>query len=94
MVATAGFFRYRRVNFQSAFHRGNGCYRDRKFAKFIDRANSSHQGEASVRLFIAAMVATMRYSYKEAVGNVSFSPLFIGAMVATKQGQIGQLEKQ
>ena len=46
MVATVGAHNqtFPKVTFQSAFHRGNGCY--------------SHMGGAFSPLFIAAMVAT------------------------------------
>ena len=77
MVATSyeQFYGFCGSGFQSAFHRGNGCYRGGVKCQ-------SRQPRAFSPLFIAAMVATRLFGRTPSVTN-TFSPLFIAAMVAT-----------
>ena len=63
--------------FQSAFHRGNGCYTTLIFPSIQTVMTFSP-------LFIAAMVATV-YNEDGSLVYRAFSPLFIAAMVATKR---------
>ena len=62
--------------FQSAFHRGNGCY-------YFPYEKIEAAMDTFSPLFIAAMVATQwrRREYRKRLSP--FSPLFIAAMVAT-----------
>ena len=62
--------------FQSAFHRGNGCYKG-----ILSIAKISPDNTFSP-LFIAAMVATT-YKIKSSDDLERLSVLFIAAMVAT-----------
>ena len=87
-----------RLDFQSAFHRGNGCYFVFGKAKphIISFQSAFHRGNGCYSkyiwhspragpfspLFIAAMVATTT-KYPQRLTRKAFSPLFIAAMVAT-----------
>ena len=75
--------------FQSAFHRGNGCY-----ITCGPAGSSTLEGDSFSPLFIAAMVATISFEIDFQAAAMctgstlthnaeSFSPLFIAAMVAT-----------
>ena len=75
------YFTKRFFIFQSPFHRGNGCYPE------SDYPDGSWQNELSVPFSSGQWLLLLGNLW----GNIkdkSFSPLFIGAMVATTTGEM------
>ena len=86
MVATECFvIREAAIDFQSPFHRGNGCYS-------IPMPEMNIRASSFSPLFIGAMVATVKQILISRTW-ITFSPLFIGAMVATiNEGTTGTID--
>ena len=101
MVATQYLKQYRQALsfFQSAFHRGNGCYNQSKvkrelcfiFQSAFHRGNGCYNiiilsAKSGIAAFSPLFIAAMVATINQkSSGNfaLSFSPLFIAAMVAT-----------